>query len=252
MAASKHYAAVASHYGSAFFYAEGPFRQWQIGCIMRAMNEGQNCCNMADVGGGDGSFASSLARSMGLAKGSVTLVEPSKSMIASDISNSEMIGERVCTDGLSWATNNPESASFDRILLKEVVHHMGTSFSRRETFKAMQRRLTATGKLVIATRPRVPAYPFFPAALDNWMKNQPDSEDILEDLRAVGYLASSRTESYPCSLDRKVWQSMVKDRIWSTFSGFSDQELEAGCQQIPEGDPLEFDEIMVLITAEIS
>jgi hypothetical protein len=41
-------------------------------------------------------------------------------------------------------------------------------------------------------------------------------------------------EAYPCSIPLERWLGMIKQRFWSTFSSFSDEELELACKLIAE------------------
>lgn len=254
MASADHYATLAPHYASAYFYADGPITQWQTGCILEALAPLERRHRLADVGGGDGRFAATLALIAGLEDGAVTLVEPSRSMIESG-GELPVIGRKYCADALSWAASAEDGELYDRILLKEVVHHLGDSAARRAFFELIRRRkLTLGGKVIVATRPRRPQYPFFKAAFSVWEQSQPDETDIVADLRSVGFdPVITLTQAYPCSLSRQRWCQLVRARFWSTFSKFSDDELEAGCEEIRAAHPedhLEFEERMVLVIAE--
>lgn len=250
--ASSHYAAVAGHYASAMFYAEGPFKQWQVGCLLEAMGPLERQHRLADVGGGNGSFATSLARAGGLESSAVTLVEPSASMVAS---GGQFAGRVVCSDAWTWASSSTDTSEDQRhevVLLKEVVHHMK---DREECFAAMRRaKLASSGKLVIATRPRVPDYPLFGAALEAWAEDQPDQATLESELRAAGFTrVRTSTEAYPCSVSRDQWCDMIRSRFWSTFSKFSDVEIERGAEEIRHKfaeQILRFEERLVIIVAD--
>jgi hypothetical protein len=57
----------------------------------------------------------------------------------------------------------------------------------------------------------------------------------MQELEQAGFSNVSCTvESYPCSIALNRWQEMIRNRFWSTFSAFSDTELEAACQSIAE------------------
>jgi hypothetical protein len=62
--------------------------------------------------------------------------------------------------------------------------------------------------------------------------------------------------TYPCAVDLKSWLGMVRNRFWSTFSNFTDEELEAGCATIAEEARVEdgrvhFEERLVFISARL-
>ena len=64
---------------------------------------------------------------------------------------------------------------YDAALLKEVVHHFRPS-ELTGIFGGVLAQLTPGGRLVIATRPHQPQYPFFEAAADVWRSQQPDEK----------------------------------------------------------------------------
>ena len=97
-------------------------------------------------------------------------------------------------------------------------------------------------------------YPFFKAAHEVWRKNQPPKEYYVGMLEAAGYRISSVTvSSYLANLDMSWWLRMVRNRFWSTFSEFSDIELEVGIREIieqfGENEEVRFQEMLVLIVA---
>ena len=65
---------------------------------------------------------------------------------------------------------------YDAALLKEVVHHFRPGEQLAGTFGGVLAQLTPGGRLVIATRPHRPQYPFFEAAADVWRSQQPDEK----------------------------------------------------------------------------
>ena len=64
---------------------------------------------------------------------------------------------------------------YDAALLKEVAHHF-KSTELPQIFAGILAQLTPGGRLVIATRPHEPVYPFFEAAADVWRSQQPDEK----------------------------------------------------------------------------
>lgn len=231
-----HYASVAAHYRRALFYAEGPLKQWQVGCVLAALDL-QASHRLADVGGGDGSFAATLAEATGCRR--VTLVEPSQAML----SKATLVGERLCEDGLTWARR---TQPVDRVLLKEVVHHFE---DRPSLFRALRAK---AGRVVIVTRPREPPYPLFEAAREVWRMNQPDRAVLEDELQAAGFVVATSVHGYPLEVSRRTWIDMVKSRFWSTFSSFSDVDLQAGCDELEREYPetIHFEEQLVILVAD--
>lgn len=116
--------------------------------------------------------------------------------------------------------------------------------------------MQAGGKLVIVTRPQQEYdYPFFDAARNIWIENQPSTQELKTELTAAGYKEVEHTMlRYPLSLATEEWCKMICNRFWSTFSHFSDEELLAGTEEIKQttkgSDTLQFEERIVVITAK--
>ena len=47
--------------------------------------------------------------------------------------------------------------------------------------------------------------------------------------------ASAARHSYPCEVGLEQWCELVRGRFWSTFHGFSQEELASGVAEIREG-----------------
>lgn len=126
---------------------------------------------------------------------------------------------------------------FHQVLLKEVAHHLK---DRPQIFRGFYDCLVPSPKdrhsLLIITRPQKDIdYPLWEEARDVWAKNQPSSEEFVSELEGAGFTnVEQTTERYPCSIPLERWQSMVKNRFWSTFAGFSDEELAIACANMPE------------------
>ena len=88
--------------------------------------------------------------------------------------------------------------------------------------------------ILIITRPQIEIdYPLWSDAKEVWKQNQPSIEDIQQDLMEAGYTNIQwNVESYPCSITLNRWTDMIRSRFWSTFSNFSDLELENACNEI--------------------
>jgi hypothetical protein len=149
-----------------------------------------------------------------------------------------------------------ESGSYHQVLMKEIVHHLDAK-DRVGIFRGIHQGLaqvtqqkqqhyercgasTATNdnhripSLLIITRPQVAIdYPLWEEARQVWKINQPSVEELVHDLQEAGFTDIQYTlESYPCHISLQRWKSMVKNRFWSTFSNFSDDELVIASKHI--------------------
>lgn len=242
-----HYKGVSDNYHKAFFYT-GAYEEWQLDVLLKKMDLKKTDL-VADVGGGTGRFASLIHKSVKL-ENSIVCVDPSADMLEM---SDKMVGvDSVRCNAREFASRKEEKI-YDCILFKEVVHHLSEE-DLKIVFSCLHKKLSDTGKILICTRPQIVNYPFFKAAHEVWKKNQPSKEYYVGLLEAAGYKISSVTvPHYWASMDMSWWISMVRNRFWSTFSAFSDTELELGIREIIEqfGEMgnIRFQERLVLIVA---
>ena len=155
----------------------------------------------------------------------------------------ESVGE--ASDSTTAQNSWRRPGSYHQILMKEIVHHLDGK-DRVGIFRGMHSGLAALEtqndntigpnipSLLIVTRPQVEIdYPLWDEARQVWKENQPSVEELAADLQQAGFGNIQHTiESYPCSIALSQWQSMIKNRFWSTFSNFSEVELEDACHRI--------------------
>jgi hypothetical protein len=162
---------------------------------------------------------------------------------------------------------------YHQVLMKEVVHHLDGR-DRVGILRGMRRGMAdlvppvgavdtravpAPPSLLIITRPDVDIdYPLWDAARRVWRDGQPSVEVLRADLEEAGYRDVTHTvEAYPCSIPLVRWQAMVRNRFWSTFSHFSDEELDVACtviadeyrHRIDEDGNLHFEDRLVFLSA---
>lgn len=242
-----HYEAVGKVYEGAFFYRAGPFNDWLAENVASAMNLSAGM-TLADVGGGTGAFVQLLSDQNQL--GECVIVDPSEAMLEK-ARQRRMRTELLGADEFAAQSG----ALFDRILLKEVVHHLE---DRHTIYSGLHRRMRPGGRLVIVTRPKYEIdYPFFAAAKEQWALHQPEPDEGKAELEAAGFQpVHTLVLTYPCSIATKEWLGFVRVRGWSTFNIFSDSELEEGCAEIirkyGDTETLTFEERIVLVIADAS
>ena len=243
-----HYKEASENYHSAFFYS-GEYESWQLDVIMKHLDISRND-RLLDLGGGTGRFASLIYDKGGL-KYPVTCVDPSDHMLQ-QTEKFEGV-DAICADALNFSQNQ-DQILYDRILMKEVVHHLSEG-DLKATFSALQNKLKRDGKLIVCTRPHEVEYPFFKEAHEVWRKNQSPKELYVSLLEESGYNVSTVSVlEYPASLNIDWWINMIKNRFWSTFSEFDDNNLEKGINEIREkfgkSNFVNFSEKLVLIVAQ--
>lgn len=184
-------------------------------------------CNkdvLADIGGGTGSFTGRLAQEANLAQ--AYCIEPSPAMCdeAAKLGNITAL----CCDAHDFlATHTP----FSKILFKEVIHHI----QEREVFwKTLYRHLPPEGRLLIITRPKNIAFPFFASAKAAFERNQPSQESIETELHRGGFQTTVHHRSHTFTLPKQDWYTMLRHRFMSDLGVFSDAEIEEGILEIEE------------------
>lgn len=260
-----HYAThSASSYEEAYFYEPGAYMQYLVDLVIQRMRFGTTitgCAprHLADIGGGTGNFANELVKHCPSNNLHVTVVEP----FLEETTSSELTkGNDVAfvkapaevflsppSDSDNW-----RKQEFHQVLIKETIHHLDEKV-RVDILKGLYNELKAfprncdannTPSILIITRPQVEIdYPIWNAARKVWKENQPSSELLQQELQMAGFVDIKCTmEKYDSSISLTRWQSMVRNRFWSTFADFTDEELEAGCQELASERPPDEDGII--------
>jgi hypothetical protein len=127
---------------------------------------------------------------------------------------------------------------YHQVLFKEVVHHLDAK-DRAAIFQGIHRDTSTADpfsdpSILIITRPQVDIdYPLWKEARKVWAENQPSLQEFQSELKGAGFTRVSATiKAYPCEIELEKWLQMVKGRFWSTFSNFTDYELEQACQNL--------------------
>jgi len=222
-----HYQQVAASYESAFFYASGPYQDWLLHEVAQRLHLDHPRLRVADVGGGTGNFSQELADHAQLAT-PVLCVDNSPDMLAAAVQRPGV--QPVCADALTFATSAGQC--YDRALLKEVVHHLPAA-DVTPMYAGLAKQLTPGGVCCTVTRPQEVDYPLFEAARGVWRDKQPAVADLEAAMRAAGFCdVTVETATYRAVMPKQRWFAMVRDRFWSTFSNFSDDELAAGIAEL--------------------
>lgn len=253
---AQHYDRVPKTYHTAWFYAkDSPYEHWQVELVSAAFAAADaSVLRLADVGGGTGRFTGLLRRHMGLEPPALC-VDFSQAMLdeASGVDGVDTL----CLDAVGFAKSAP-AASADRVLLKEVVHHVSDG-ELQPMFADFHRVLAEDGVCLVFTRPHANIdYPFSDAAVAVWRANQPGEDMYVDAMRAAGFRSvESVTHGFPVSIKQAEWVGMVGDRMWSTFSEahFDEGQLAKCIKEIAEKFPadddgnIHFEERVVLIRA---
>jgi cyclopropane fatty-acyl-phospholipid synthase-like methyltransferase len=246
---SVHYANVATAYNQAFFHEDNSdYQRWQLGYVLHHLRL-QPTDQVVDLGCGTGVFTSELYTKAGLTK-NILAVDSSQSMLnlAQNLPGLTIH----CSEMQSFAQDS--SIRYDKTLTKENIHHIPLK-ELPELYRGIYRQLHQGGILLTVTRPVIVHYPFFQAALERWVK-QTQSHKICilaKYMEETGFSVSYQTYYYPVQIAKNQWLEMIRNRFWSTFSYFNDEELEAGITELAteydQTDILKFEEALIFIEA---
>ena len=216
---SSHYARAADVYDSAPFYSTAERNhETLVGLVVdRLALRAEH--RLVDIGAGNGAFTDSLVQRVGGER--ATIVEPSKEFMTGVGAYPSIVPVHASLEEWSQgegAAGAPPGGRFDRMLLKEVVHHLGDSTERHESLHQLcAHRLTPTGRLLIVTRHQEqPQIPLFSEARTVWAQQQPSGDELVADLEHAGFARvrlTSTTLEYTMPLDE--WCALVRRRFWS-------------------------------------
>lgn len=270
MTSKSHYEAHTSEsYESAFFYEEGAYTQYLCDLVVERLRlKDQKSGTLVDIGGGTGNFTRMLVAASDSSDLQAIVVDPFLSESSGSdglqffrASAEEYMKQEISNSDKAWRQG------YSQVLMKEVIHHVAAA-DRVAIFRGMLEgaRTVSSNTLkipsiLIITRPqREIDYPLWDEAREIWAKNQPHVDELIKDLLTAGFARVDYTvESYPCEIALERWQTMVKQRFWSTFATFSDSELVEACNTIEESEigridangVLRFEDRLVFIKAYI-
>jgi cyclopropane fatty-acyl-phospholipid synthase-like methyltransferase len=244
---SSHYAKVANRYNHAFFH--GDSNHYQNWCLQKVLHHLQlkPSDQVVDIGCGTGMFTNAL----------YDQIEFNQEILGVDLSP-EMLNhantlrgiEIHCTDAVSFSQSH--EYQYDKALMMEIIHHIDLMALPR-LYKGIYQQLHKGGILLTITRPHIVHYPFFQAALDIWSQFQPDSELYVQLQKEAGFSVNCQTYDYQIQIPKTQWFEMIKNRFWSTFSHFDDEELQAGLMELEDkyvkAEILNFVDTLVFIEA---
>ncbi|KAK3251015.1 hypothetical protein CYMTET_39645, partial [Cymbomonas tetramitiformis] len=122
----QHYGEVAaSAYEEAFFYSTGPYQEHLLDRIESHLaldqSPGRASVRVVDLGGGTGNFTQAMFEKYQLNE-KLLCVDKYQEMLDTAVANNYSGVNTLCADAVDFSQDN--SIKYDRILLKEIVHHV--------------------------------------------------------------------------------------------------------------------------------
>ncbi|MBV5321269.1 MAG: methyltransferase domain-containing protein [Sulfuricurvum sp.] len=220
MTQSNHFDSIADVFNRIWYFSDA-YKEFVTTHILEDLSLGSEDI-LADIGGGTGSFTSRLGYEASLLK--AYCIEPSSAM-CEEASKLENITP-VCSDAHTFVTSN---TPFTKMLFKEVIHHLP---ERGAFWKLLHPILPQGGKMLIITRPKNIAFPFFASAKEVFARHQPSQELIETELKEGGFEIITHLRSHTFTLAKEDWYTMLRHRFMSDLGVFSDEEIEAGIEEI--------------------
>jgi len=220
---------------------------------------------LVDVGGGNGSFASALMqRAIADAKpgsrerqGAAIIVEPDATLLQ-DAAQKVHVRRVIHAHADAWAAGDHDRAGerCDRVLLKEMLHHLHEHALLFEAFR--MNRMAPGARLLIFSRPRCDnGWPMWPEAAARWTQAQPDEQYLSHALSSAGFIeVTTHRHSVPMEVPSAVYAEELR-QMWSTWgaNNFSDEEIGKGLawmqSNTQNAEVTRFENRIVLISAAV-
>lgn len=227
-----HYEAHSSEsYESAYFYSHGAYTEHLRRIVVKKLGlEAETKRRLLDIGGGTGNFTESIVEKSPEVE--AVVVDPFLEM---EQDTKQVKFAKAPAEAFARPSGEWWRKDYHQVLMKEVVHHLN---NRAPIFRGILEDLpdkpSADPNILIITRPQVDIdYPLWDEAREVWAENQPSYDDIESELKEAGFSQVTYCiEPYPCEIDMDRWLDMVRGRFWSTFSNFSDEELDEACERM--------------------
>lgn len=130
------------------------------------------------------------------------------------------------SDALSFSKR---PATYDKILIKEAVHHIS---EREELFNCLFNRLRKGGILLLVHVPPKVEYPLFQKALDRCKEWHADPDELSEQLKNAGFCVERDFIRYTHTILKHKYFDMVRNCYMSALTSLDKREIEEGLMEM--------------------
>jgi len=239
---TNHFDTIADIYNKVWYFSES-YQTSMLDYIVRLLQLNSDD-SLVDIGGGTGVYTKLIQDAVGLRR--AYCVEPSKNMYLEACKLDNIEARHADAEGFMIL-----NLEFSKVLLKEAIHHIP---DRETLWHYLREKLPAHGRVLIVTRPQNIALPLFEQAKEVFRRKQPHHETLLNELISCGFEAEMTRHPYTFVLDKPTWFEMIRNRFMSDLAGFTEEEIEAGLQEIDAqypGKDLEIPDTILYIAASI-
>ena len=122
--------------------------------------------------------------------------------------------------------NSDESKHYNRILMSQCVHHFP---DQKATFQTMYDKLPNESICVVTGASKTTLLPLWKLVRQNFGSYMIDE---VKNLKSCGFDVESFSLNLPFHVSKKSWYEKIRNRIFSSFSSLSDEEIERGIDEI--------------------
>ncbi len=160
---------------------------------------------------------------IGNLKNPIGVVDPSQGLLQRAKNRSNMLAIQGTADDFF---NSDESKHYNRILMSQCVHHFP---DQKATFQSMYDKLPNGSICVIVSASKTTLLPLWKSIRQNFGSYMIDE---VENLKSCGFDVELFSHNLPFHITKKRWYKKIRDRMFSSFSSLSDEEIERGIDEI--------------------
>jgi ubiquinone/menaquinone biosynthesis C-methylase UbiE len=217
----RHYRRLAGAYDKYLYYSPDFVRALTSKMIASLQLDPSD--TLVDIGCGTGMYSLDIIHQTAL-QNPVIGVDPYREMLAQIPSDAQIVP--IVEDALAYSRR---PGAYNKVLVKETIHHVADI---PEFLRNIYGNLPTGGRLLLVHVPPNVKYPLFDAALARCLNWHADPDVLVEQLHGVGFQVERDSLAYQHSLPKHHYFDMVRSQYMSVLTSFSDDEMQAGLQEM--------------------